>query len=315
MAEERKIQIRAKKVSNARVTVPKKTPNDDKDIKGYEYFPELYANILVTGKKKSGKTLLLETILDKCSGKNTSFLFFTSTISIDKTWIDIVKKFEKRGHDVEAYQDLYDDDGKNILDEWMTDIGKPTDAEDAYQQGGAKIQPQISQPVTKKTGGFMTPSGLVSTFSHPIRQEIKEEKEKPIIFEEKQKGSGKSKKKLKYVEHIIVFDDLGEGMREKIISQLMRTNRHYKCKVILSAQSAKDITPAAYKQLDYTILFPKIPDEDIAEIKSKLSLDVSESAFLEMYKRATENPYNFLYIDVRKDSFGQNFDIKYSIED
>jgi hypothetical protein len=60
------IPIKVKKVNSALIL-------------GYNDFPELYANIFLCARKNSGKTNVINTILQNCADKNTIVYIFSST--------------------------------------------------------------------------------------------------------------------------------------------------------------------------------------------------------------------------------------------
>ena len=88
---------------------------DMRNIKGFDRCPELYANIFVCAKKKSGKTSVLFKILKECSTKNTVIVVFCSTIHKDANWIQIRKYFEKKGIDLRIFTSIYDGGEDQLL--------------------------------------------------------------------------------------------------------------------------------------------------------------------------------------------------------
>jgi hypothetical protein len=108
-------------------------------------------------------------------------------------------------------------------------------------------------------------------------------------------------------ERIFVFDDLGQDLRDPNISQLLKTNRHNKCKVILSSQYLTDLQPQAIKQLDFVFLFRSFNEEKLVRIYELLDLSIPLDRFITLYHFATAEPYNFLYVNVRQEQFRKNF--------
>jgi hypothetical protein len=116
------------------------------------------------------------------------------------------------------------------------------------------------------------------------------------------------------VQNIFVFDDLSGELQNKYISVLLKQNRHYKAKVIISSQYYNDITKQTRQQIDYILLFPKIPIERLETIYSELDLSIQYAIFLKCYQYATKGKYNFLYIDVRDEQLRKNFNQKFIIK-
>jgi hypothetical protein len=65
---------------------------DTSTIKGSELFPSLFYNLFVCSKKRSGKTSLINTIIQKCTDKRTIFFIFCPTVKVDQSWIEIVNE-------------------------------------------------------------------------------------------------------------------------------------------------------------------------------------------------------------------------------
>ena len=85
-------------------------PNDDKrPIKGYDICEEVYANIFLCAKKKSGKTSALFHLVKNCAGRNTIIVVFCSTAYKDKNWIEIRKYFENKGMDIRVFTSIFED--------------------------------------------------------------------------------------------------------------------------------------------------------------------------------------------------------------
>src|SRR5690625_4115123 len=107
--------ITCKKVNNLTVKPVKLNKPNKKDIKGGE-LADLYANIFLLAKKKSGKTSLINTLLKNFITKETEVIIFASTVEIDPTWRKIVEKLEKNGNNVITYQSV-NDNGINQVHE------------------------------------------------------------------------------------------------------------------------------------------------------------------------------------------------------
>ena len=77
-------------------------PINVEKIKGYKLFPEVYANIFLCARKKSGKTSAIFKILKACADKDTEINNFASTLNKDPNWKHIIKYFKKKGNNVET---------------------------------------------------------------------------------------------------------------------------------------------------------------------------------------------------------------------
>ena len=98
--------ISLKQINNQLVR-PIPIPNEDKrPIKGYDICKEIYSNIFICAKKKSGKTSALFKILKECSNKHTVIVVFCSTLYKDSTWVEICKFFQKKGYDLRLFTSI-----------------------------------------------------------------------------------------------------------------------------------------------------------------------------------------------------------------
>lgn len=266
-------------------------------IGAFQLYPEINANVAIIAKKKSGKTQVLKFSLEKCVGKNTHVWLFSSTIHRDSTYKSILNMLEKKKCKVNTYTHFLED-GENILSEILEEL-KSVNGDGSGGGGEDEITPapydriQTTQLCKVRFGGEKTEE-----------QEEKEE-ERKYIREEKAK-----KKKTLYAEHIFCLDDLGSDMRNKAVSQLLKTNRHFKSKVFLLGHSLTDIEPSARKQLDYALIFKSFSEEKLKDLYRDLDLSLDFDDFIKAYHYATLQPYSFLYISTKSDELRKNFNEK-----
>lgn len=289
--------LKTTKINNIKV-VPVITNKREPDkIGGYNFFPEPYCNIAVLGKKHSGKSSTLFNILKACANKNTHVWLFSSTIHRDDTYKEIIKMLEEKKCKVDTFIHFIDEGG-NILDEIIEELKNP-DGQDEDRLTGA--EPCL---------GVSKCSKMKPNFGGKILTE--EEKEKAtartIAKEEK-----KMKKKKIYPDHIFCMDDLGSDMRHKSIDILLKTNRHFKSKVILLGHTLTDLNPGSRKQLDYTLIFKCFSEEKLKTLYTDLDLSIDFEDFKKAYEYATKDPYNFLYISTKSDELRRNFNEKIDI--
>lgn len=261
-----------KRINNIVVKAITLKCNPNQKIKGYCLFPEIYSNIFLVAKKKSGKTSAIFKILRECSGKRTKLYFFVSTIYKDDSWEQIVKYFQKKGNELHISTSLKDN-------KELDDIVKSLQIEESKRFDKKDKDKNVEKP--KK---YIN-----------IDDSDDESEEKP-----------KKEKKLS-PEYIFVFDDIGSELRDPSIDQLLKTNRHFKSKVILSSQYVNDLKPESRKQIDYWILFKGHTEDKLSTIFKDSDIDIEFEKFEELYKTATKEDYNFLYIDTRTDTFRKTF--------
>ena len=130
---------------------------------------------------------------------------------------------------------------------------------------------------------------------------------------EKEKQRKPRKPKRIAAEHFFIFDDLGVNLRSPIINTLLKTHRHYKSKVIISSQYLNDLLPEARLQLDFVLVFGGNSVEKMKALHKDIDLSIPFDDFIMLYKDATKEKYNFLYIDARSEQFRKNFNELYNI--
>ncbi len=258
-----------KKINNVTVTaVP--LPNETRlPVKGEKLFQNAYANIFICARKRSGKTCLIFKILKSCVGRDTRVVFIVPTVNKDSTYDVMIDWLSDRGNEVETYESLKE--------------GKQSVIESVLEQTGGGAEAEVKQK---------PPPCTFINFGVPD-----EEEELPVTKKEKTLAP----------EIIFVLDDLGSELRHKSVANLLKKNRHYRSKVIISSQYVNDLEPSAIKQLDYWIGFKGHSQDKMKLIHKHLDLATPFDRFYEMYKIATKDPYTFLYVDTVKELFRKNF--------
>ena len=247
-------------------------------VKGSKLFPDPYSNIFLVARKRSGKTSAIFKILRECMTKDTTLICFVSTIHKDRTWQLITKYFENKGNNVLKYTSLMED-GINQLEALVKHLENenPEDEEE-------------KEKVIQGRG--------VLKFNDD---------------EEEIKGEGKRKSKYVPLEYIIVCDDLSDELKNKSLVSLLKKNRHFKAKVIISSQYLNDLLPESLKQIDYWLVFKSIPEEKLQHIYKMADISIPYELFIQIYKKATEKMYSFLYIDTQREQFRRNFNCIFKI--
>ena len=290
--------MKTTKVNNVKIKPIITDSHPVEKIGAYKLFPEIYCNVAIVAKKKSGKTSVLYNCLEKCVGKNTHVWLFSSTIHRDATYKSILEMLEKKKCQVSTFSHFIEDGG-NILEEIINELKSVIG--DSDKEGGSVI-PEEPSPYDRLQ---QTQQCKVKFGDGKSEEQKEKEEERKYIREEKAK-----KKKTLYPEHIFCFDDLGSDMRNKSITQLLRTNRHFKSKVFLLGHSLTDIDPVSRKQLDYALIFKSFSEEKLKDLYRDLDLSIEFEKFVQAYHYATMQPYSFLYISTKTDELRKNFNEK-----
>ena len=130
--------------------------------------------------------------------------------------------------------------------------------------------------------------------------------------EEEEEEKKPKKSKFRSPEYLIILDDLSNELKNPALKALLKKNRHFKSKVIVSSQYLNDLEPESRKQMDYILVFKGQPQKKLDEIYRDADVAVSPEEFYEIYKSATESLYSFLYIDRGTDTFRKNFSHLYN---
>ena len=255
---------------------PIKVPKIENDkIKGFDLFPEIYANIFLCAKKKSGKTSVINKILKECIDKETRLFVFCATHNKDQSYIEIKKMLKKREIRNVFFDAIIDEDGVNNLDLIIEELKKE--------------EPE------KETDDETTDDEIedkICLFDDGKDIKIKITKRKPRKISPK---------------IVFVFDDMSDQLKDRNVPKLLKTNRHFKSKVIVSSQYPYDIEPGSRTQFDYWILFKGHEDAKLEAIHKNAGLPIDFDFFKRLYHGATAGNYNFLYIDTLQNKYRRNF--------
>lgn len=266
--------IKYRRINNVVVKPIKKEDIPPEKIQGYDVFPNLYANIFICAPKNSGKTTAIRTILQKCSGPDTAIVVFASTFYNDGSWEEIEKEFIEKDR-IFLGNTSIQDEGHDQLDELVKNL-----------VAKEKMKKDTSKGKDKKKEYRML----------NVADSDSEEEEKP-----------KKRKKIA-PEFILVFDDLGDEIsKNKIFAFLIKKNRHFKVKTIISSQDWMDFPKGSRPCIDYALLFKDVPESRLKAIHEQLSITIPYNKFLETYYTVTSVPFSFLYIDRNKKKFRRNF--------
>lgn len=281
-----------KKLNDIIVKPPPNVKKPIQNIKGKCMFDEIYANLFIVAKKKSGKSVVIWNILKNCIDKKTKIIIFCPTVKKDKCYRYITNYLKKKGNIVIIYQSIKDNDGTDQLNEILDDI-LPDDE-------GSDIDDSDEDKDNEDDDKILT----LCIFGDEVKKRKKYKKRKcrpknpPLIAPE----------------YVFIFDDLSSELRSKSVTRLVKFNRHIKSKVILSSQYLYDMMPAGIRQLDYCITFAGLTTQQLEKIHTGLDLSIDMERFIDIYIKATRDKYNFLYIDSNKDEFRKNFNTQILIK-
>jgi len=246
-------------------------------IKGGSLFSEIYNVTYLCARRKSGKTSVLAEILKRTSDKKTTIWIFCPTHRLDPSWVQIIEMLENKGCQVNAFDSMME--GKtNLLDEIVTDLSTVDEPKKDAQQ-------KIIMPIKM-------------LFDVPEEKKKKEYKPKKLA-----------------PENIFVFDDISNELKNPALLALCKKSRHFKASVYISSQFIHDLLPQTLKQLSYFICFRSMTREKLEHIYKMLDLSVDLEKFYDLYDYATRDPYCFLYVDMKNQTYRKNFNKVLDLED
>jgi len=270
-----------KKINRTKVSLPKDVncQFDPKKVRGAALFCEPYCNVFICAKKKSGKSTVIYNIIQKTIDKDTKVYVFCSTVKKDPSWRATIQYLDDHSIYYETFQSIKDGKQDN-LDEIVKELQNGADEEeDTVKHDDLKLLP------------------------------------KTIMDDDStdEKTAKKKRKKAKIAcENLFIFDDISAELKNsKSLTSLLKQNRHTKSKVIISSQYYLDLKPEQRSQIDYHLIFPAIREDKLKGIYQDSDLNVNYDQFLQLYHTATEEKYNFLYIDVRESKFRKNFNMEF----
>lgn len=336
-------EISLKKINDEIVTPFKISGGaDTRPVKGEKLFSEVYSNIFLCARKKSGKTVVIQKIIKECVGKNTTVLAFCSTVNKDSNWIAIKKWCAKHKIPFEGFSSIREHK-LDFLDSFIhrleeeaeeeqldpdeesgSDLDEPVQrmkshaTSGKYSQGGKKKQLNFFGGKHQKQDYDSAESELSSAdegdnFFGGGNDDIQHDMAQRKLFDKKPKTSMIKKEPYQSPEYLMVFDDLSHELKLPSLVSLLKKNRHYKLKVILSSQYLNDLKPESCRQMDYVLLFKGQSDDKLAKVIKDCDIAIDLPTLKKIYDDATTPEFGFLYIDVRNDQFRRNFDKMYLI--
>jgi len=282
------LKINIKKINNEKITpVRKLTNKDNRPIKGESICNELYSQIFLVAKKNSGKSTVLHNMITKFADKKTKIIAFCSSLYQDDIWKSIRKMCKDRNFQFNGFTSIVDhENNENILRTILDDIQEDMKEKDEEDDKHSLI-----------------------SIAEEDEQELK-----GILFDNSEEETKETKnRKSKYLtpEYLFIFDDISEELHNTTLISLLKKNRHFKSKVIISSQYPLDLVPQSRKQIDLWCLFKGETREKLEKIYKDIDADFSFEVFYSLYLKATENKFSFFYCDSRHQDYRIKFDNKF----
>jgi len=236
--------ISLQQINNQRVRAIPLPEEDLRPIKGFDVCEEVYANIFLCARKNSGKTSALFKIVKECATKKTIIIVFCSTAYKDKNWIQIRKYFERKDMDIRIHTSIYED-GQDQLQILIEDLKREAKEKEEDEEDESEEEEMDRCDSILARLGEMHIGGLKQN------------------EEDKKKKRKERKCKYQSPEYIIIFDDLSSELKSPSLISLMKFNRHFKSKLIISSQYLNDLKPESRKQLHLIMIFKGFAEKKI----------------------------------------------------
>jgi hypothetical protein len=268
------MSIKVKKINDVKVKKIETVSLDDREIKGKDICSTCTSNIFLVAPTHGGKTTTMFEIIQQCAGKKTKIVAFVSTIFNDENWAVIKEWCRKKRISFTPHISIFEGK-KDLLQEYVLELTKK--AEEKEKLRNTPIDPY----------------------------------ESCIMFDNDDEDEEEEDKKYQYPEYIFIFDDLSDEIRTTSYNTLLKKSRHFGIMTITGTQDVKDMLPATRNQIRIWLLYPDLPPDRLDSIYNTLGRKINFSQFEQMYKYATKQPYNFLYIAPRNADYRINFDRRY----
>ena len=268
--------IETKTINNVKVIPAPVKKVSEKKIKGHEMIPCLYSNIFIVCKKNRGKSTLIYNMVKTCINKETQVIGFVSTHDKDNTYKELKKYLDKKKINNRWYSSIHEDNGlQELLNEMQQN---EFDSDDSNSED--EYEP------------------VVCSFPDEYRVKVK-------------------KKKSKYIapKYLMIFDDLSTELKNPLIAMILKKNRHYRSKIIISSQYCHDIRPEGRTNLDIFLMGRGINEEKVNQVYKYSDSSLECEKFNELYEHATQKPYSFFFSYPSGDDYRKNFSEKYLIKD
>ena len=269
-----------KKINDVRIdAVPMTTPPDERPILGADLFPTVYDSTFICSRKKSGKSHLLYRILERCTNKNTNIFVICPTHERDPVYAEIKRLLAKRKQNTVFFDDILEEDGASVLDKLIDELRQPPPA--------LARKKTVKKPKTLAEAMFAPPA------APPVPR--------------------CNRSKFQSPEHVLIIDDCSHNLRHPSVARFLKIHRHLHVKCFLSSQAFVDLAPSSFKQIDNMVIFRSLDTHKLEILWAAMDLHVGFETFAEMYRIATDEPYGFLNVNCRLDTYRVNFSRQFSV--
>jgi hypothetical protein len=238
--------------------------------------------------------------MKECADKKTVIIVFCSTAYKDRNWIQIRKHFEKKEMDIRVFTSI-NDEGENQLYKLINELSEEAREKEHEDTKEDEEESDVNRcdDILDRLANMQLPTIKCMENNYGDDDEVKPRKPR--------------KPKYQAPEYMIIFDDLSGELKSKSLLELLKKNRHYKTKLIISSQWVHDLLPESRKQLDLFLIFKGFPEKKMELIYKDCDSGIPFETFYRIYKKSTKKPFSFMYVDTRSDEYRCNFDKQFII--
>jgi len=273
--------------------------------RGEQLFNIPFSQIFMCSRKKSGKTVVIENVIRECINPGVTHVhFFVPTIKKkDSGYEKLIQFLKKQDNPMSIHTSIFEKvpgmkRKVNVLERMIEDMENGIDPIPNIKGKEKKTKKNLKKKIV-----YCDNLLECKVFGYTYRKNGAGPDE---IFEQPKEKHSRSK--YEELDHLFVFDDCGSLLKNKVINDFCCKNRHFKCKNLIASQHWNHVALEARLQLDYCLLFKGHRKEKLEQIFENLDCRVPFEVFHEIYKKATEGDYNFLYVDRANCQFRKNFD-------
>jgi hypothetical protein len=293
------------------VVVPSK---DEAKRKGYDIFPVKNWITYICARKGSGKTSLINSIIEKTTNKKTTIYLFVSTYKVDPTWIKIIEDLTDKGYTIHAFDSIFEGRGKAGINN-LEPIVKELNSGQAETSREAPPN-LIEKPAAKKQhlmDRFGLPCKPINLFGEGAAAQHTSHLQNPTSSAAQHTshptnaGMRRGRRKSNASANLFIFDDIANQLQNPSVTALLKIHRHSDSNVIVSSQSLNDLALSALYQINFFIAFKGLSEAKLEECWRKLDISIPFDVYLAAYKHATAEKYDFFYLNTRTDEMRRNF--------
>jgi hypothetical protein len=272
----------------------KLSPEDEKleklPVKGREIFAHPYGTIAFVGKTGSGKSVTMFHYIKHTLDKRTKVFIISTTVTFDKLWVHARDYMDKQGIKYEHFPEIKMEgkNGKlvNVLKSYICPL-MDSYVEKKYDKNGWKedeslefmdhLMPSKSdKPLPKRLYGLCVLNG-------------------PPAPEYQRKHDPNEHLVDRVPDFAIFFDDVSElDLKSRILTDLIKRNRHFRCRVFIGTQHLIHVKKDAWDQIHCVHMWDGFSGDYMEKMHKRVNTRLPRENYMWLYDRVTEQPHTFL---------------------